>query len=286
MVNGGGAVVIEFWREPFVIKQKAVRVPWNEIVLIEPVELSLDPTQAVAGSKSTSQAQDNNNNSEEQQQDTEIEQQSTSSACSAHNYRLMRPQIVAAPKSWRRSHSSNRINKSPTSLSSSHHHHHQQQQQQHSQASSRAVILRDSGMVQQSILLPASSNDQNQSVSLVYISSRANEFMSTISIQLTPSGGQEMKQLPQELKLIHLKIIIEGNLFEQVFEAQLNLSFTYAWNRRNVYRQKSFGLSTALVSVGYEYFDCKHIVWSTKQIQLAAHDLSISDIGSQWNYSL
>ena len=113
--------------------------------------------------------------------------------------------------------------------------------------------------------------------------------MSTINIQLTPltstEAGNQFK-LSDELKLIHLKIVIEGNLFEQLFEPQTNLSFTYAWNRRNVYRQKSFGLSTASVSVGYEYYDCKHVIWSTEHVQLAGHDLSISDIGNQWNLNI
>ena len=268
MVNGGGAVVIEFRREPFATHQKAVRVPWNEIVLIDPVALTLDPANSdlLANLSSLSGQQ-------QQQQAGEP----SSPSCSAHNYQLMRPRIVSAPRSSRKSHSSSR---SRGFLS---------------QQTSRAIILRESATVQQSILLPGSSsrdlnsNEANQSVSLVYISSRANEFMSTISLQLTPpaepNSGPQAK-LPQELKLIHLKIVIEGNLFEQIFEPQTNLSFTYAWNRRNVYRQKSFGLSTASVSVGYEYYDCKHIIWTTKNVQLPGHDLSISDIGNQWNLNV
>lgn len=265
MVNGGGAVVIELRREPFVTQQKIVRVPWNEIVLIDPVELTLE-----SGSAELLRLQAANGNALPENQDKP--------SCSAHNYRLMRPHIVAAPKSTRKSYSSSR----DRSLDS--------------QQTSRAVILRDSGMVQQSIQLPGSSNsdsqssayeNSNQSVSLIYISSRANEFMSTISLQLTPTEDDNGEfKLPQELKHVHLKIVVEGNLFEQAFEPQSNLSFTYAWNRRNVYRQKSFGLSTASVSVGYEYFDCKHIIWTTRHIQLAGHDLSISDIGNQWNLNM
>lgn len=252
MVNGGGAVVIEFRREPFNTIQKSVRVPWNEIVLTEPVELSLETDSPEASGL--------------------LSADSSKPICLAHNYRLMRPHIVAAPKSTRKSYSSSRTR----SLASSQH-------------NSRAVVLRDSGMVQQSIQLPGSASqsqsESNQSVSLIYISSRANEFMSTISLQLTPTSRHQFK-LPQELKQVHLSIVVEGNLFEQVFEAQTNLSFTYAWNRRNVYRQKSFGLSTASVSVGYEYYDCKHVIWTTKHIQLAGHDLSISDIGNQWNLNM
>lgn len=285
MVNGGGAVVIEFRREPFSTHQKVVRVPWNEIVLIDNVELSLDSSELSAAVATATTTLTNKLQNNKQQNDSNplIDQQLRFSGegpiCSAHNYRLMRPIIVPAPKSSRKSYSSSR--------SKSINYHNQQQQ------TSRAIILRESGMVQQSIMLPGSSsrdinsNDANQSVSLVYISSRANEFMSTISLQLTPPANDQTQfKLPDELKLIHLKIIIEGNLFEQIFEPQTNLSFTYAWNRRNVYRQKSFGLSTASVSVGYEYFDCRHVIWTTKHIKLPGHDLSISDIGNQWNLDI
>lgn len=265
MVNGGGAVVIEFRREPFSTHQKVVRVPWNEIVLIDNIELSLD---SGAGLQTSAIQQASSLLSENPLPDPDMP------SCLAHNYKLMRPLIVPSPKSSRKSHTSIRSK----SLN---------------QQTSRAVILRDSGMVQQSIILPGSSsrdtnsNDSNQSVSLIYISSRANEFMSTINLQLTPASNEQTQfKLPQELKLIHLKIVIEGKLFEQLFEPQTNLSFTYAWDRRNVYRQKSFGLSTASVSIGYEYFDCKHVIWTTKHIQLAGHDLSISDIGSQWNLNI
>lgn len=281
MVNGGGSVIIEFRREPFLTHQKAVRVPWNEIVLIDPIELKLDnQTSSELAAASQEHQQDLSTSASDNQQHP---------TCLVHNYRLMRPHIVTAPKSSKRSHSLNRqLLKSTTN--------------------SRAIIFKESGMVQQSIVLPASSgtptavtssspneinnNNSNESVSLVYISSRANEFMSTINIELVPQtsfnydGSQQPFKLPEELKLVHLKIVIEGNLVEQIFEPQANLTFTYAWNRRNVYRQKSFGLSTASVSIGYEYFDCKHIIWSTKQIHLPGHDLSISDIGQQWNLNI
>lgn len=250
MVNGGGAVNIEFRREPFAIYSKTVRVPWNEIVLIDPIELSLEGSQDISNYQSPFADLD-------------------SPSCSSHNYLLMKPVIVQAPKSSKKSSTSTRLNKP-------------------AQQQSRAVILKESGMVQQSISLPGSSNydsnnsGTNESVSLIYISSRANEFMSTINLQILP----ENSFVPQDLKLVHLKIIIEGNLFEQLLEPQANLSFTYAWNRRNVYKQKSFGLSTASVSIGYEYFDCKHVIWTTKHVQLAGHDLSISDIGNQWNLNI
>lgn len=46
MVNGGGAVLLELRREPFAKQQRAVRVPWNEIVLMEAVEMELEGEKA------------------------------------------------------------------------------------------------------------------------------------------------------------------------------------------------------------------------------------------------
>lgn len=247
MVNGGGLVTLEFRREPFATKQKVIRVPWNEIVLMDAVELKLDSVESDLA------------NSDEQ-----AGQLSEAPNCSAHDYRYLRPQVSATSKPSKRHSSSNKI--------TSH---------------SRAVILKESATVQQSIPLPGAASDTNSSVTLTYISSRANEFMSTVNIQLIPAAlDEQYKKLPQELVLVHLKVVVEGNLFEQVFEPEVNLSFTYAWNRRNVYRQKSFGLSTALISVGYQYSGCRDIIWSHKQIQLPGHDLSISDIGNQWNLNI
>lgn len=258
MVNGGGAVVIELRREPFATYQRAVRVPWNEIVLVEPIELLLENSPSAQTSTSV------------------VDSNRERSSCLAHSYTNLVPQIVSAPKAhWSKSYNS--------------------ASKPENQHLSRTVILQDSAIVQHSIALPAGSYlnsngpelnvNESQVVSLVYVSSRANEFMSTINLQLVPPAKADYK-LPDELKLIHLKIVIEGNLFEQTFEPSNNLTFTYAWNRRNVYRQKCYGLSNALVSVGYEYFECKHVIWSTKQIQLSGYDLSISDIGQQWNLNI
>lgn len=73
----------------------------------------------------------------------------------------------------------------------------------------------------------------------MYHSSRAGGYLSTIQLQLTPES------IPKDLKLIHLRISIEGILFEKVFEADPAIKYTYAWNRRNVYRQKVYGVATA-----------------------------------------
>lgn len=42
-----------------------------------------------------------------------------------------------------------------------------------------------------------------------------------------------------------MHIVIEGILFEKIFEADPEIKFTYAWSKRNVYKQKVYGLTTA-----------------------------------------
>lgn len=85
--------------------------------------------------------------------------------------------------------------------------------------------------------------------------------------------------------MIHLRITIEGILFEKTFEADPIIKFTYAWNRLNVYRQRVYGVTTAIIKVGYEYSDCKDIIWDVQTTKLSGHDMSISEVGG-WNLDI
>lgn len=116
-------------------------------------------------------------------------------------------------------------------------------------------------------------------LNLVYHSSRAAGYLSTIKLQLTPDT------IPSTLILIHLRITIEGILFERIFEADPDIKFTYAWNRLNIYRQRVYGVTTAVVKVGYQYSDCKDIIWDVQTTKLSGHDMSISEIGG-WNIDI
>ena len=46
---------------------------------------------------------------------------------------------------------------------------------------------------------------------------------------------------PESLRLVHLRLSIEGNLHSIELEPSKHLHYTYAWNRRNVYKQKVYG---------------------------------------------
>lgn len=63
--------------------------------------------------------------------------------------------------------------------------------------------------------------------------------MSVVELQLTPD------KIPHDLVLVHLRVVIEGNLFTKELEAKASLRYSFAWNKRNVYKQKVYGTSTA-----------------------------------------
>ena len=70
--------------------------------------------------------------------------------------------------------------------------------------------------------------------------------------------------------------------FQHVWLGDASIKYTFAWDRRNAYRQKVYGIVNALVSVGYEYRDCREIFWETKTTTLAGYDMTSSEIGG-WN---
>ena len=165
-------------------------------------------------------------------------------ACAAHDYDLMKPVVLAT---WKHGFQGACPDKS--------------------------AILAESQVIQESLQIPGTG------LNLVYHSSRAAGYLSTIQLQLTP------ETIPPTLNLIHLRITIEGILFEKTFEADPVIKFTYAWNRLNVYRQRVYGVTTAMVKVGYEYSDCKDVIWDVQTTKLSGHDMSISEVGG-WNLDI
>ncbi|KAL1432858.1 hypothetical protein MTO96_013053 [Rhipicephalus appendiculatus] len=217
MVNGGGAVTLQFRRDPFDLHERTVMVPWNEIVVMNQVIMSLSQNKAL---------------------------ENRGLACSDHDYDTMRPVVLAT---WKHGFQGG--------------------------CPERSAVLAESQVVQESIAIPGTA------LHLVYHSSRAGGYLSTIQLQLTP------ETIPLTLRLIHLKISIEGILFEKKFEADPGIKFTYAWNRRNVYRQKVYGVAVATVYVGYEYSNCPSVIWEVQATQVSGHDMSISEIGG-WNLDI
>jgi len=63
--------------------------------------------------------------------------------------------------------------------------------------------------------------------------------MSTLLIRLTP------EIIPQDLIVVYLRVLVEGLVHERSFEADPNLKYKFAWDRRNAYNQKVYGIVTA-----------------------------------------
>nr|XP_017036557.1 teneurin-m isoform X1 [Drosophila kikkawai] len=218
MVNGGGAVTLQFGRAPFRPQSRIVQVPWNEVVIIDVVVMSMSEEKGLITM--------------------------ATHTCFAHDYDLMKPVVLA---SWKHGFQG--------------------------ACPDRSAILAESQVIQESLQIPGTG------LNLVYHSSRAAGYLSTIKLQLTPDV------IPSSLHLIHLRITIEGILFERVFEADPGIKFTYAWNRLNIYRQRVYGVTTAVVKVGYQYTDCTDIVWDIQTTKLSGHDMSISEVGG-WNLDI
>ena len=110
-------------------------------------------------------------------------------------------------------------------------------------------------------------------LNLVYQSSKFEGYLSTVHIKLTKSV------LPRDLELVHVRIEIEGSISLQTYEADPELVHIFTWNKRNVYKQKVYGVAIAKISTGYEYSTCDNIVWEIQSAQLQGFDVDISDIG-------
>lgn len=135
------------------------------------------------------------------------------------------------------------------------------------------TFLPDSGIIRSEVNLIDSS------LNLVYMSSQANGYYSSLYILLTQN------KIPDDLELIYVEILIEGVLNRQEFIARPNLMYEYSWDRRNAYEQRVYGLTTGKISVGFKHENCSNIYWNYYTIKLAGFDLPISEIGS-WSVNI
>lgn len=122
-------------------------------------------------------------------------------------------------------------------------------------------------IVQESIAIPGSN------LHLMYQSSQAAGYLSTVRMQLTGPF------IPKSLTHVHVHVEIEGSLHAKTYEADPNLTHTFAWNKRNVYKQKVYGVAQARISIGYQHSTCPAVIWETQTAMLQGFDVDISDIG-------
>ncbi|XP_044247547.1 teneurin-1 isoform X2 [Ursus arctos] len=132
----------------------------------------------------------------------------------------------------------------------------------------RGTIVPELQVVQEEIPIPSSF------VRLSYLSSRTPGYKTLLRILLTHST------IPVGMIKVHLTVAVEGRLTHKWFPAAINLVYTFAWNKTDIYGQKVWGLAEALVSVGYEYETCPDfILWEKRTVILQGFEMDASNLG-------
>uniref|UniRef100_A0A8C3VSS4 Teneurin-1 n=1 Tax=Catagonus wagneri TaxID=51154 RepID=A0A8C3VSS4_9CETA len=132
----------------------------------------------------------------------------------------------------------------------------------------RGSIVPELQVVQEEIPIPSSF------VRLSYLSSRTPGYKTLLRILLTHST------IPVGMIKVHLTVAVEGRLMQKWFPAAINLVYTFAWNKTDIYGQKVWGLAEALVSVGYEYEMCPDfILWEKRTVILQGFEMDASNLG-------
>ncbi|XP_050530422.1 teneurin-a isoform X1 [Daktulosphaira vitifoliae] len=224
MVNGGEAVTLQFQRSPFKPQIKTLFIPWNQIISLTPIRMTLN--EEIDSYKESTM--DNNGM---------LYDQNLFNVTPCIDHREI-PQIVST---WL----PEKVGGMP----------------------GKSVIFAETQLLQESISIPGSN------LNLIYRSSWATGYYSYLIIHLTQSD------ISPHLKVVHITVEIEGSVYNHKLEADPNLKYTFTWDKRNVYKQKVYGIAKAKVSVGYEYINCNQIVWEVQMTVLQGFDVDISDIG-------
>lgn len=241
LVNGGGAVTLQFQRSPFRPLTRTVFVPWNQIVVLPPIHMELSDEITIPRNRrfqnTTVLSRHPAINFSGVSRSLFGEGSTPPPSCLEHDSTLT-PHIIPT---WM-----------PEALGG---------------IPGKSVIFAEPQIVQESIAIPGSD------LHLMYQSSQAAGYLSTVHMRLTGP------KIPETLTHVHVRVELEGFLHLKTYEADPNLTHTFAWNKRNVYKQKVYGTALAKISVGYQHSTCKEPVWETQTATLQGFDVDISDIG-------
>ncbi|XP_054267852.1 teneurin-a-like isoform X4 [Macrosteles quadrilineatus] len=236
LVNGGGAVTLQFQRSPFQPLTRTLFVPWNQIVVLPPITMQLgDDADGYRGPPHPVLS---------------LGAPSLTTAlhmvepCLDHDNTLLVPVVLST---WM-----------PEKVGG---------------MAGKSLIFAETQMLQESIRIPGSG------LHLMYRSSLASGYLSRVVMRLTHS------LIPRSLVRVHVRVEIEGSVHSKTYEADPNLTHTFAWNKRNVYKQKVYGVAQAKISVGYEHATCPNIIWETQTAMLQGFDVDISDVGG-WSLDI
>lgn len=262
LVNGGGLITLQFQRNPFHTIKKSIHVGWNELTVIpNPIIMATLPMAAgngKAGHPSLGLPSPSLKYFSVLQSDFDDllsvpaahAAQMNRSNCGGHNREMIRPELDTFFAGQSR-------------LTSN----------------SEAVGCdrsQDSCILAESQSLVANIRVPDTQLHLVHDSRSAPGYHSLLHIRLTPAA------VPSNLRFIFLRIIIEGQRYEKVFEAEANQKHVFAWNKQNVYGQKVYGSAVAKIYVGYIYHRCGKPHWHVLHKRLAGQHLDASEVGG-WN---
>ncbi|XP_034043467.1 teneurin-3 isoform X3 [Thalassophryne amazonica] len=129
-------------------------------------------------------------------------------------------------------------------------------------------IIPETQVLQEETSIPGSD------LNLIYLSSRAAGYKPVLKVTMTQST------IPFNLMKVHLMVAVVGRLFQKWFPAQPNLSYTFIWDKTDAYGQRVYGLSEAVVSVGFEYESCLDLIlWEKRTAILQGYELDASNMG-------
>eukprot|EP00066_Takifugu_rubripes_P021376 XP_011610642.1 PREDICTED: teneurin-3-like [Takifugu rubripes] len=135
-------------------------------------------------------------------------------------------------------------------------------------AAGNGPIVPETQVLQEEVLIPGSD------LKMTYLSSRASGYKPVLKVAMTQSS------VPFNLMKVHLMVAVVGRLFQKWFPAQPNLSYTYIWDKTDAYGQRVYGLSEAVVSVGFEYESCLDLIlWEKRTATLQGYELDASNMG-------
>ncbi|KAJ8912649.1 hypothetical protein NQ315_012725 [Exocentrus adspersus] len=238
LVNGGGAVTLQFQRSPFVPTTITVFVPWNQIIVLPPVHMQLSDDADIGHVQKSFLARNPAINFPGVSRSFFGPNGALPNTCDDHDPEILSPVISGT---WM-----------PEAVGG---------------MQGRSVVFAETQIIQESIPIPGSD------LHILYQSSQATGYLSTIHMRLTGDV------IPRTLTHVYVRVEIEGSLHVKTYEADPNLVHTFAWNKRNVYKQKVYGIVQAKVSIGYQHNTCLEPVWETQTADIKGFDVDISDVG-------